>query len=85
MKTVMIFDQFGQEPLQFITFDGDLSHLDGTLINSVESEESKQDELSDMLYDKDTGDTLYKDCASEKFPVQDVKDGAIVIVCGFLP
>ncbi len=43
-------------------------------------------EFCDMLYDPVTGDSteLLKNGLS-KFPVEEVKNGAIVIVAGFLP
>jgi hypothetical protein len=84
MKTVFIYEQFTM-PLEFIVFDGDYSHLDGVYFNNREQDPALHDELSKLLYDQDTGDSLYDDKVHEKFPVEEVKNGAIVIVCGFFP
>lgn len=80
MKTVLIYDQFGQEPIKFAVLDGDYSRFNGAYVNSCDG---NGDELGDLLYPDDTGV-----CAVEfvdAFPVDAVKEGAIVVVCGFLP
>jgi len=84
MKTVFIYDT-KVEPICFIVKDGDYRHLDRAYINqSVDSEDEENHivELSDLIYD-DEGNQLYE--ISTDFPVQDVIDGAFVIVVGFLP
>jgi len=85
MKTVIIYETF-TEALKFYVADGDYSHLDKVFINSIDSDNDKQDELSNLFYDQQTGDfTEFAHSGTEEFPVQAVKDGAIVIVAGFLP
>lgn len=83
-KTVLIWDQIGEAPLHFIVLDGDYRHLDGIYINSSGSEEDerKQDELSDLIYDSDGN---HRQKWLDKFPVDVVGDGVVVIVAGFLP
>lgn len=82
MKTVLIYDQCGQEDVKFVVIDKDVSHLDGIYINNSENSMELVNELCDLLY-ANNGDKLVK--FSEKFPTQDVIDGAKVIVCGFFP
>ena len=83
MRTVLIFDQCGAEALEFYVLDGDYRHLAGVYVNSCEGNQKKQDELSDLLYDPDTGEKRKK--ARHKFPVKAVRAGASVVVCGFIP
>lgn len=84
-KTVIIYETF-IEPLSFIVADGDLSHLDKVFINNMYSSLELQDELSDLLYDNETGDsTPLLNSAVKDFPVEEVKNGAKVITAGFLP
>lgn len=82
MKTVLIYDRCGQDNVKFVVIDKDVSHLDGIYINNSENSMELENELSDLLY-ANNEDELVK--FSEKFPTQDVIDGAKVIVCGFFP
>ena len=85
MKTVIIYETF-TDPIKFIVADGDLSRFDKLMINSTDDSQALQDELTNMLYDPVTGDnTAMLNSAQDDFPLQAVKDGAIVIVCGFIP
>lgn len=81
-KTVLIYDQCGQEALKFYVFDGDYRHLEGVFINSVESPQELQDELHDLLFDEE-GQYVVK--LKTKFPRKAVVGGAAVITAGFLP
>ncbi len=88
-KTVMIYDQ-QTEPLSFFVVDGDYRKFDGVYINTYQDcdtakgrkADQLQTELSDFLYDQDGKKKL---AAMNKFPTQEVVDGADVIVIGFLP
>lgn len=82
MKTVIIWDQCGQEALQFAVIDRDVSHLAGIYINSVDNDPAKEDELSNLFY---TDEGALKVELTEVFPVDAVKKGAKVIIAGFLP
>jgi hypothetical protein len=85
MKTVIIYNTV-IDPLKFIVAEGDLSRFDGMMINACGNDEKLQDELVDLLYDPVTGqNTDLLNSAVSTFPVQAVRDGAIVIVAGFLP
>ncbi len=85
MKTVIIYNT-GIDPLKFIVAEGDLSRFDGMMINAYGNDEALQDELVGLMYDPVSGEnTALLDSAVDVFPVQAVKDGAIVIVAGFLP
>lgn len=82
MKTVLIYDQCGQENVKFAVIEKDVSHLSGIYINNSENDLELEDEISDLLYDKN-GESLVE--LSKEFPVQAVIESAKVIVCGFLP
>lgn len=91
MKTVMIYDQCGEQELQFFIFEGDHSRLNKVYINTdspSESEdedyEKRKDELLLLLY-KSEGLSEFSVPILKEFPVDAVKDGAIVIVAGFAP
>lgn len=81
-KTIVIWDQIGLEDIKFAILDGDFSELDGIYINNLMQEPEDVDRLSDLIYD-DNG----REIATfvDKFPVDLVKAGAVVIVAGFLP
>lgn len=81
-KTVLIYDQCGQEEIQFAVLDGDYSELNGIYINNAHQEQEDQDRLNDLICDEEGG---YKINLLDQFPVDAVKDGAVVIVAGFLP
>jgi hypothetical protein len=49
-NTVVILDSCGEDPLQFFDFQEDLSHWNGALINSTETPEDLQNEISAKLY-----------------------------------
>jgi hypothetical protein len=81
-KTIVIWDQIGQDDIKFAILDGDYSELDGIYINNSLQEPEDVNRLSDLIYD-DNG----REIATfvDKFPVDLVKEGAVVIVAGFLP
>lgn len=89
MKTVVIWDMCGEAPIKYFITDGDLSQLDGLYINTYtektpegRKKEKLLIELFKLTYDK-KGNFL--PALLDAFPVQAVKDGAQVIVAGFLP
>ena len=89
MKTVVIWDMCGQEPIKYFILDGDFTRLAGLYINTYtektpegRKKEKLLTELSKLTYDK-IGTFL--PVLLDDFPVQAVKDGAQVIVAGFLP
>ena len=81
MKTVLIFDQCGEQPLQFFVVEGDYQHLDSVYINATD-DEALEDELNSLLYDE-AGKLKLKPIKG--FPYKAVKSGAKVIVVGFAP
>lgn len=83
MKTVIIYNQF-TELLSFIVLEGDHERLDGVVINSCEVYQHLQDELYALLYNEQ-GEFTQAASTFDKFPTEEVKNGAKVIVCGFLP
>jgi hypothetical protein len=82
VKTVLIWDQCGYEELQFAVIDRDVTHLNGVYINHADQDEALCDELNTLFYDTN-GRCVVP--LSKEFPVDAVKQGAPVIVCGFLP
>lgn len=83
MKTILIFDQCGGAPIQFFVLKGDYSHLNKAYINSTDTAESLQDELTDLIYNE-AGEVKIKTYV--KFPIKSASlPGAKVIICGFAP
>jgi len=85
METVFIWDTIGMESIQFFVMDGDYSHLNDVYINAVGNPEdmTDQEELHNLVYNEN-GYTK-PDLMLDNFPCEAVANGAIVIVCGFLP
>lgn len=79
-KTALIYNQFAYG-LTFHLLEGNYKHLDGILINSREEEEL-QVELSNLIFDKEAN-FKYK-VTPEEFE-QGVRDGAKIVICGFIP
>lgn len=85
MKTVVIWDQCGQEAVQFFVVDEDVTRFNQLYINTYTKDKKQAkllDELSAFTYDAE-GNFLHT--LLDDFPVEAVKQGAAVIVCGFLP
>ena len=71
---------------QVLLFDEDITELSTVYINmscNNEEEKRKQARLSDIVFD-DNGNTLVEFVSVEEFESA-VRNGAKVIVCGFLP
>lgn len=84
MKTVVIYDQCGQEDLKFFIAEGDFSELNNKYINCTDTSDEDADKINNLLGYKDDGSGELIDLLSE-FPVQAVIDGAKVITVGFFP
>jgi hypothetical protein len=82
MKTVVIWDSV-EADLRFFVVDRDLGHLDGKYVNSADNTEALDKEISMLVYDETTGKQVIE--MTKEFPVEAVREGAKVIVCGFLP
>lgn len=83
MKTIVIWDLCGEGPLQYFVVKHDVTHLDGTYINSTKCPEANQDELGSLIFDD-----LWREKIKmyHKFPMKSVREpDSKVIVCGFLP
>jgi hypothetical protein len=81
MKTVFIWDEMMGE-IRFFVVDGDFRHLDQTYINDSDDED-KLKQLNQVLdYDID-GEPKVRMITD--FPTEEVKNGAFVVVAGFLP
>ena len=82
MQTVVIWDSCDAS-LRFFVVDRDLSHLHGLYVNCVGNTEAQDLEISMLVYDQESGKQITEMTA--EFPVDAVRAGASVIVCGFLP
>jgi hypothetical protein len=81
MKTVVIWDSCGVDPIKFFIVPRDVTHLNGVYLN-LEGDEKLQDELNLLAWDE-KGKPLLK--MLKRFPTKAVKSGAAVIVCGMAP
>lgn len=91
MKTVLIFDQLDAN-LKFFVLEGDQTRFNNVYINQCFEEPKKaqkqreklQDELLNLLYEKEGGEFKFPVTAS--FPTEVAREeGVVVIVAGFLP
>lgn len=82
MKTIMIFDNCGEVPIQFYVLRGNYMHLDGVYVNSTKCKQKLQDEITNLMYDAE-GNTKLK--PYKRFPIKTACAGAPIIVAGFLP
>lgn len=80
-KTVIIWNDIYENDIKFVVIDKDVSHLNGVYINS-NADESKVEELDELMF---AGGPHYVVELLDEFPVDAVKDGAKVIVAGFMP
>lgn len=83
MKTILIFDQCGDAPIQFFVLDGDYSRFNKVYIgtNSDDEEEVKlQDEVYDLLYNEKG---RLKLDPYPNFPTNSFDHNTAVVVCGF--
>lgn len=79
MKTIMIYEEI-PERLSFIVLEGDYSHLNHVIINANE-DETKINELSDLIFDKEGYEIVEK---LTEFPTEIVKnEDCVVIQTGF--
>lgn len=85
MKTVLIYDSCGTDPLRFAVVEGDWSKYQGLYINTW-TKDKKLQKLLEELYTKtwtEDGQCLLD--LTEEFPVDAVRSGANVVTIGFLP
>jgi folate-dependent tRNA-U54 methylase TrmFO/GidA len=81
MRTVIIWEEFGERALCWFVVDGDKSHLDRAYINCTLTPERIADELNALVY-SDDGDVLVEFINDfNEMPRDDVK----IIACGILP
>jgi hypothetical protein len=83
MNTIIIWDECGESPITFFSLEGDLSKFDKIYINSTNSDEALSAELSELLYDQDSGQI--KEIQLDKFPTADITKETKIIVAGFIP
>jgi len=79
-QTVVIWDSCGVEAIRFFVVDADITHLNDVYINSTDSSYEAQEELNKRLFDDEGRELPYL----RDFPVEAVKNGASVIVAGFM-
>lgn len=81
MKTVVIWDSVNEE-VRFFIVDRDLTHLHRKYANSTETTEAEDSEITSLVYSTDGKMNVE---FIPEFPVEAVRDGAKVIVTGYLP
>lgn len=94
MRTIIIFDTLGQDPITFFVVEGDYAHLDGVYINTTrlvdldtgidKVHQERCDELCNLIYDEN-GRIRNEIVQFKSFPVGAVDDTTPVIVAGFYP
>jgi len=82
MKTVFIYDQVLEAPIQFLVVEGDYSHLNNCYINSMDCTDEQADEINKLIFKPDW---TYVDGFVDVFPSEEVFNGAKVAIIGFLP
>jgi hypothetical protein len=81
-KTVIIWDTLLEGGfIRFLVVDKDVSHLHNKYVNSTKVSKKHFDEINALTLDKKYNPVPMLD----EFPYEEVKAGAKVIVCGFLP
>jgi hypothetical protein len=79
-KTVVIWDQCGENPLEFYVCAGNLAHLNNTYVNGGDSTEENQDLIQQAI---DEGER------HEEFPlelIQDPEAEIVAVICaGVIP
>lgn len=81
-KTVVIWDTCGLSPICYFVVDRDISHLHQKYVNDSTVSDDICEEVSNLMYDGQ-GQQIIE--TTDEFPIDAVKKGASVIVCGFLP
>lgn len=80
MKTVLIYDQMGEQEIQFAIVDGDWTRFNNTYVNTMTDLAT---ELCSLLYPNPEGDISID--LVEDFPIDAILSGAKVATIGFLP
>lgn len=84
-RTVLIYNMYDLG-LKFYVVDGDWSRFEGVYINEFSNDKDRQNlqsEFCDLMYDRESGEDHFT--ALDKFPVEAVREGASVVITGFLP
>ena len=76
MKTLIIYDQCGQEALEFYLMDCEWSKINGIYINNADNSEESEKYLMETLEKAEKCDT---------FPLSRMSEIQAVAICGFLP
>jgi hypothetical protein len=80
VKTVVIWDN-GNDGLRFFVTEADMTGMQGVYINSTRTTDVEADRLNAVVYDRDGN---YLPQMLDIFPTEVVREGAQVIVCGFI-
>ena len=81
MRTAVIFTDETLK-VKFYILDGDYTKYDNIIINTNENEEL-EDELSNLLYDRETGRELQEEISKEDF-IQAMLDEVELITIGLM-
>ena len=85
MKFAVIYNEI--EKLRYFVTDVDMPPYQGIYINLVpedDDEQNRQDSLTNIMYDPETGEDLQESCSLSDFQ-KAIQAGAQVIKCGFNP
>lgn len=86
MKTIVIWDQVGEDQIRFFVLEGDFSRLNRIYINTYfgrdKTSEEKAEELNEIVYD---ANGKCRVSLLDSFPVELVEKDTIVISAGFFP
>lgn len=85
MKTAIVWDEIGGAPIRFFVVDKDLSAFDEVYINSAVAAEVLTTALYAEMYRSESDHYMrYTPCTKDEFCAA-IKDGAKLIVAGFMP
>lgn len=85
MKTIVIWDQMGAEPIQFFILEGNKSHLDNVYLNAYSDDFKQNDliqELDSLVYGEDGFEKVEW---LDRFPNDQLGSSDLIIVAGFVP
>lgn len=79
-RTIIIWDQCGQDSITFYVVDRDVSYLNGIYLNITDTPDALCNELDDIIASP-------KFVALVAFPIEVIREypDTKVIVCGFVP
>lgn len=81
-KTAVIWNEFS-DGIKLLLVEGDWSRFQGVYINAADSSDELQQELSSRLYDEEMVFAIPE--VNRKEFAEEIRLGAEIVECGFLP